>query len=120
MALKFAIQTVLEIAVVVLIIYGFIREDKLIAFEDRVRAKIRAKKETVLILEKTADAPGSGQKWRRKKVCKSCHWLRKIDCAGDGWDGKCCAYTYITDRFREIPATNDCCAYYLKKKGAKI
>ena len=45
MALKFAIQTVFEIAVVILIIYGFIREDKLIAFEDRVRAKIRAKKE---------------------------------------------------------------------------
>ena len=39
MALKFAIQTVFELAVVVLIIYGFIREDKLIAFEDRVRAK---------------------------------------------------------------------------------
>lgn len=54
-------------------------------------------------LEKTADAPGSGQKWRRKKVCKSCYWLRQIDCASDGWDGKCCAYTYITDRFREIP-----------------
>ena len=44
MALKFAIQTVFEIAVAVLIIYGFIREDKLIAFEDRVRAKIRAKR----------------------------------------------------------------------------
>ena len=44
MALKFAIQTVFEIAVVVLIIYGFIREDKLIAFEDRVRSKIRAKR----------------------------------------------------------------------------
>ncbi len=39
MILKFAAQTVFEIAVVVLIIYGFIREDKLIAFEDRVRAK---------------------------------------------------------------------------------
>lgn len=44
MALKFAIQTMLEIAVVVLIIYGFVKEDKLIAFEDRVRAKIRAKR----------------------------------------------------------------------------
>lgn len=44
MALKFAIQTVFEIAVVVLIIYGFIREDKLIAFEDKVRAKIRARR----------------------------------------------------------------------------
>lgn len=44
MVLKFAIQTVFEIAVVILIIYGFIREDKLIAFEDRVRAKIRAKR----------------------------------------------------------------------------
>lgn len=65
---------------------------------------------------KTADAPGSGQKWCRKKVCKSCYWLRQIDCASDGWDGKCCAYTYITDRFREIPATNDYYAYYFKKK----
>lgn len=44
MILKFAIQTVFEIAVVVLIIYGFIREDKLIAFEDRVGAKIRARR----------------------------------------------------------------------------
>lgn len=39
MILKFAIQTVFELAVVVLIIYGFVKEDKLIAFEDRVRAK---------------------------------------------------------------------------------
>lgn len=44
MILKFAIQTVFEIAVVVLIIYGFIHEDKFIAFEDRVRAKIRARR----------------------------------------------------------------------------
>lgn len=44
MILKFAIQTVFEIVAVVLIIYGFWHEDKLIAFEDRVRAKIRAKR----------------------------------------------------------------------------
>ena len=44
MILKFAIQTVFEIAVVVLIIYGFIHEDKMIAFEDKVRAKIRARR----------------------------------------------------------------------------
>ena len=44
MALKFAIQTIFEIAFVVLIIYGFVKEDKLIAFEDRVKAKIRAKR----------------------------------------------------------------------------
>lgn len=42
MALKFAIQTVFEFAVVVLIIYGFWHEDKLIAFEDRVRAGLKA------------------------------------------------------------------------------
>ena len=42
MALKFAIQTVFELAVVVLIIYGFVKEDKLIAFEDRVRARLKA------------------------------------------------------------------------------
>lgn len=41
MALKFAIQTVFEILVVVLIIYGFCREDKLIELEDRLKAKIK-------------------------------------------------------------------------------
>ena len=46
MALKFAIQTVFEIAVVVLIIYGFCREYKLIAFEDDLKAKILNRKET--------------------------------------------------------------------------
>ena len=44
MALKFAIQTVFEIAVVVLIIYGFWHEDKLIAFEDKVKASIKSKR----------------------------------------------------------------------------
>lgn len=42
MALKFAIQTVFEFAVIVLIIYGFWHEDKLITFENRVRAKLKA------------------------------------------------------------------------------
>ena len=41
MALKFAIQTVFEIAVVVLIIYSFCREDKLIELEDKIKARIR-------------------------------------------------------------------------------
>ena len=41
MALKFAIQTMFEIAVVVLIIYGFIKEDKLIAFEDKIAEKFK-------------------------------------------------------------------------------
>ena len=43
MALKFAIQTVFDIAVVVLIIYGFIHEDKLIAFEDSLKRRIKKK-----------------------------------------------------------------------------
>ena len=46
MALKFAIQTAFEILVVILIIYGFCREDKLIAFEDDLKAKILNRKET--------------------------------------------------------------------------
>lgn len=46
MALKFAIQIAFEILVVVLIIYGFCREDKLIAFEDDLKAKILNRKET--------------------------------------------------------------------------
>lgn len=45
MTLKFAIQTVFEIAVVVLIIYGFIHEDKLIAFEDKIKVKVKEKRE---------------------------------------------------------------------------
>lgn len=41
MALKFAIQAAFEILVVVLIIYGFCREDKLIELEDRIKLRIR-------------------------------------------------------------------------------
>lgn len=41
MLLEFMFQTALEFVAVVLIIYGFCREDKLIAFEDRLKAKIR-------------------------------------------------------------------------------
>ena len=41
MILKFAIQTVFEILLVVGIIYGFIKEDKLIAFEDKIKARIK-------------------------------------------------------------------------------
>ena len=44
MILKFAIQTVFEILLVVGIIYGFIREDKLIAFEDKIKAIIKSKR----------------------------------------------------------------------------
>lgn len=46
MVLKFALQTVFEIAIVVLIIYGFWHEDKLIAFEDNLKAKFLNRKET--------------------------------------------------------------------------
>ena len=41
MILKFAIQTVFEILLVVGIIYGFIKEDKLIAFEDKIKARTK-------------------------------------------------------------------------------
>jgi len=44
MILKFAIQTVFEIVVAVLIIYGFIHEDKLIAIEDKAKASIKSKR----------------------------------------------------------------------------
>lgn len=46
MAFNFAIQTAFEILVVVLIIYGFWHEDKLITFEDDLKAKILNRKET--------------------------------------------------------------------------
>lgn len=45
MALKFAIQTAFEILAVVLITYGFVKEDKLIEFEDRLKTKILDRKE---------------------------------------------------------------------------
>ena len=41
MILKFAIQTVFEILLVVGIIYGFIKEDKLITFEDKIAEKFK-------------------------------------------------------------------------------
>lgn len=44
MVLKFAIQTVFEILLVVGIIYGFVHEDKLIAFEDKIKASLKSKR----------------------------------------------------------------------------
>nr|DAP47399.1 MAG TPA: hypothetical protein [Caudoviricetes sp.] len=52
MALKFAIQTAFEILAVVLIIYGFVKEDKLIEFEDRLKTKILDRKEAKRHAEK--------------------------------------------------------------------
>lgn len=46
MAFNFAIQTLIDLAVILLLIYGFCREDKLIAFEDDIKAKILNRKET--------------------------------------------------------------------------
>ena len=66
-------------------------------------------------LEKTADVPKK-QEWHRKNICKTCYWLRDIYRPSNGWDGKCCVYTYETECFREISASEDYCAYYLKKK----
>ncbi|HJI69432.1 MAG TPA: hypothetical protein OIM14_03940 [Oscillospiraceae bacterium] len=52
MALKFAIQTAFEILAVVLIIYGFVKEDKLIELEDRLKTKILDRKEAKRHAEK--------------------------------------------------------------------
>lgn len=52
MILKFAIQTLIELAVILLLIYGFCREDKLIAFEDDLKAKILNRKEAKRHAEK--------------------------------------------------------------------
>lgn len=72
--------------------------------------------------EKTANVPESGQKWRRKKICKRCYYCRKMDgiaglCGLDrDYGNKACHYTLDTGKFREIEATDDYCAYYFKKK----
>lgn len=46
MALNFAIRTTIEIIGILLLLYGFWHEDKLIAFEDDLKAKILNRKET--------------------------------------------------------------------------
>lgn len=46
MALNFAIRTTIEIIGILLLLYGFCREDELIAFEDDLKAKILNRKET--------------------------------------------------------------------------
>ena len=43
MALKFVIQTILELTAVIAVIVGFINEDKLIAFEERLRERMKRK-----------------------------------------------------------------------------
>lgn len=45
MALNFAIRTTIEIIGILLLLYGFCREDRFIAFEDRLKTKILDKKE---------------------------------------------------------------------------
>ena len=41
MVLKFAIQTLLEVLLVAAVIYGFTKEDKLIAFEEKLVEKFK-------------------------------------------------------------------------------
>ena len=41
MALNFAIRTTIEIIGILLLLYGFCREDRFIAFEDRLKEKIK-------------------------------------------------------------------------------
>ena len=41
MVLKFAIQTVFEILLVAAVIYGFTKEDKFIAFEEKLVEKFK-------------------------------------------------------------------------------
>ena len=43
MVFKFAIQTVLEITAVIAVIVGFVHEDKLIAFEERISNALKRK-----------------------------------------------------------------------------
>ena len=43
MVLKFAIQTLIELAVILLLIYGFVHEDKLIALEERISDALKRK-----------------------------------------------------------------------------
>lgn len=43
MALNFAIRTIFEIAGITLLLYGFCHEDKLIAFEDSLKHRIKKK-----------------------------------------------------------------------------
>lgn len=45
MALNFAIRTTIEIIGILLLLYGFCREDRFIAFEDRLKTKILDRKE---------------------------------------------------------------------------
>ena len=43
MVLKFAIQTLIELAVILLLIYGFVHEDKFIALEERIFERTKHK-----------------------------------------------------------------------------
>lgn len=52
MALNFAIRTTIEIIGILLLLYGFCREDRFIAFEDRLKSKILYRKEAKRHAEK--------------------------------------------------------------------
>lgn len=44
MTLAFVVQTVIEMAGISLLLYGFWHEDKLIAFEDKIKSKVKEKR----------------------------------------------------------------------------
>ena len=52
MALNFAIRTTIEIIGILLLLYGFCREDRFIAFEDRLKSYILDRKEALRHAEK--------------------------------------------------------------------
>lgn len=52
MTFIFLIRTVMEIVGILLLLYGFWHEDKLISFEDRLKTKILDRKETKRHAEK--------------------------------------------------------------------
>lgn len=70
-------------------------------------------------LEKIADVPKK-QEWHRKNICKTCYWLRDIYRPSNGWDGKCCAYTYETECFVRFQLPRTIVRITSKRKGIGI
>ena len=57
--------------------------------------------------------------YEHAKICHKCRYLCRMTgrmFSGADWDGMACHYTLLTDKFREVKATDTYCPYFSPKR----
>lgn len=53
--------------------------------------------------------------YKHARICYKCRYLCRMFSGAD-WDGMACHYTLLTDKFREVKATDTYCPYFRPKR----